>query len=82
MTLIKNVKGFTSKHGLKRVPILVHFTSDDIGETLSLAADGLQITVKYKDIEAIVARERAKGYTNYHYIIDETEGDNNGSDKA
>ena len=82
MTLIKNIKGLTSKHGLKHVPILVHFTSDNIGETLSLAADGLQITVKYKDIEAIVARERAKGYADGHFIIDEREGDKDGSGKA
>lgn len=73
MTLIRNIKGFTSKHGLRRVPVLVRFASDNLGETLSLEADGLQITVNYKDIERIVDREREKGYTDGHDIIYEGE---------
>lgn len=78
MTYRKSIKGLTSKHGLKIMPVLVQFTSDNLGETLSLAADGLQITVRYKDIESIVEYERAKGYTYGHGI----EGDINGSGKA
>lgn len=77
MTLIRNIKGFTNKTGIKRVPIIVHFTSDNIGETLSLASEShnFQITVSYKDIEKIVERERAKGYDDGHFIIDETRGE-------
>lgn len=77
MTLIRNIKGFTNKTGLKRVPVVVHFTSDNHGETLSLASEehGFQITVKYADIEKIVERERAKGYTNGHDVIDEGWGE-------
>lgn len=71
MTLIRNIKGLTSATGLKRIPVVVHFTSDNLGETLSLEARGLQITVNYKDIIDIVAKERAKGYKDGHYIIDE-----------
>lgn len=77
MTLIRNIKGFTSKTGLKRVPIVVHFTSDNMGETLSLGSENhnFQITVSYKDIERIVERERAKGYKNGHDVIDEGWGE-------
>ena len=73
MTLIRKIKGFCSKTGLKRIPITVHFTSDNLGETLSIGSEepGPQYTVKYSDIEQIVARERAKGYTDGHAIIDE-----------
>lgn len=71
MTLIRTIKGFTSRSGLKKIPVMVHFTSDNLGETLSLMADGHQITVKYSDIEAIVERERSKAYTDGHDIIDE-----------
>lgn len=75
MTLIRNIKGMTSRSGLKKVTVIVHFTSDDLGETLSLAADGMQITVKYSDIEKIVKRERDKGYKKGHDIIDEGWGE-------
>ncbi len=75
MTLIRNVKGFSSRKGMKRIPVTVHFTSDNMGETLSLMADGHQITVDYADIMAIVEREREKGYTDGHFIIDEGWGD-------
>lgn len=77
MTLIRYVKGMTNRSGLKKVPVLVHFTSDNIGETLSLAAEGHQITVRFKDILEIVEREREKGYTDGHMIIDETGEDEN-----
>ena len=54
---------------MKRVPVLVHFTSDNLGETLSLECQGTQITVRFSDIMQIVEKERAKGYTNSHEII-------------
>lgn len=75
MTLIRKVKGFVMKGdrlNLKREPILVHFTSDNKGETLSMGAHGMQFTVRYEDIERIVDRERAKGYKDGHDIVDET----------
>ena len=74
MTLIRNLKAFisTSKEPLKKGRALVHFTSDDLGETLSVMADGIQITMKYGDIERMVERERAQHYTDGHLIIDET----------
>ena len=74
MTLIRKIKGFTSRTGLKRVPLVVHFTSDNLGETLSIASEeqNIQFTVNYDDIMKIVAREREKGYTTGHGIIDET----------
>ena len=78
MTLIRNIKGFTNRDGLKKVPLVVHFTSDDMGETLSIASErhNMQFTMRYKDIEQIVERERSKGYTKGHYIIDEGWGKN------
>ena len=69
MTLIRNIKGFCSRTGLKRVPVLVHFTSDYLGETLSMECQGTQITVNFADVMKIVERERAKGYTTSHDIV-------------
>jgi len=71
MTLIRKIKCFTSKTGLKKMPLIVHFTSDNLGETLSIGSEefNIQYTVNYKMIEQIVARERAKGYTDGHFII-------------
>lgn len=75
MTLIRNLKAFisTSKEPLKKGRALVHFTSDDLGETLSVMAEGVQITMKYKYIEDMVKRERDQHYTDGHLIIDETD---------
>lgn len=77
MTLIRNVKGFSSKTGLKHIPLVVCFTSDNHGETLSIGSyeGGIQYTVRFSDIEKIVARERAKGYTEGHDIVDEGWGE-------
>ncbi len=76
MTLIRKIKGLSNKNGFKKIPVIVYFTSDNHGETLSLLADGHQITVNYADILSIVERERAKGYTDGHFIIDEGWGEN------
>lgn len=78
MTLIRKIKGLTSKDGLKGVPLTIHFTSDALGETLSVGSEkyGLQYTMRYSDIEKIVERERAKGYKDGHFIIDEGWGKN------
>lgn len=75
MTLIRNLKAFvsTKKEPLRKSHALVHFTSDDLGETLSVMAEGVQITMKYKYIEDMVKRERDKHYTDGHLIIDETD---------
>ena len=75
MTLIRNLKAFisTSKEPLKNGRVLVHFTSDNLGETLSVMAEGVQITMKYKYIEDMVKRERDQHYTDGHLIIDETD---------
>ena len=75
MTLIRNVKAIvtTSKEPFKKCRALVHFTSDNLGETLSVQAEGVQITMKYGDIERMVDRERAQHYTDGHLIIDETD---------
>lgn len=75
MTLIRNLKAFvsTKKEPLRKSRALVHFTSDDLGETLSVMAEGVQITMKYKYIEDMVKRERDQHYTDGHLIIDETD---------
>jgi len=73
MTLIRKIKGLSNKNGFKKIPVIVYFTSDNHGETLSLLADGHQITVNYADILKIVERERAKGYTDGHFITSEVE---------
>lgn len=73
MTLIRRIKGLSTSTGMKVIPVIVHFTSDNHGETLSLMADGHQITVNYADILKIVERERAKGYTDGHFITNEVD---------
>lgn len=73
MTLIRKIKGFCSETGLKKIPLIVHFTSDSHGETLSIGSteQGIQYTMDYSAIEKIVAREREKGYMDGHAITDE-----------
>lgn len=70
MTLIRMVKGFVDGD-LRRKKVLVHFSSDNMGETLSLSYGGMQFTLPYAQIEQIVKREREKGYKDSHLIIDE-----------
>lgn len=72
MTLIRNLKGRTSQHGNLPRPrtVVARFTSDNLGETLSLES-GVMILVDYSDIAKMVVREREKGYTDGHAIIDE-----------
>lgn len=78
MTLIRKINALVSTSKgpelFKKEKALVHFTSDNLGETLSIQAEGVQITVKYCDIERMVDRERAQHYTDGHLIIDETDG--------
>lgn len=73
MTLIRNLKGMTSRNGNLPRPnkVVARFTSDNIGESLSLEAGGVMIFVDYADIAKMVERERAQGYTDGHLIIDE-----------
>lgn len=73
MTLVRNLKGRTSQHGNMPRPrtVVARFTSDDLGETLSLEASGVMILVDYRDIAKMVQRERSYGYTKGHNIIDE-----------
>ena len=75
MTLIRNVKAIVSTPSelIKKTKAMVHFTSDNLGETLSVQAEGIQITMKYADIERMVDRERAQHYTDGHLILDETD---------
>lgn len=85
MTLIRNVKAFisTKKEPLKKGRAMVHFTSDNLGETLSVSAEGVQVTMKYNDIEKIVKRERDFKYKDDHLIIDETDiADNENDDRS
>lgn len=75
MTLIRNVNALVTapRKAIQMERAVVRFTSDNYGETLSLQAEGVMITVKYKDIEKIVARERSKGYKDGHCIVDESD---------
>ena len=76
MTLVRNLKGMTSRNGNLPRPgkVVARFTSDNIGESLSLEAGGVMIFVDYADIAKMVERERSKHYGDTHDIIDE--GDN------
>ena len=76
MTLLRNLKGMTSRNGNLPRPgkVVARFTSDNIGESLSLEAGGVMIFVDYADIAKMVMREQSKHYGDTHDIIDE--GDN------
>ena len=73
MTLVRNLKGMTSRNGNLPRPgkVVARFTSDNIGESLSLEAGGVMIFVDYADIAKMVERERAQHYKDGHLIIDE-----------
>ena len=72
MTLVRNINGMLFKSDrFEKLPVTARFTSDNLGETLSLQAGGVMICVKFKDILKMVARERSKGYAEGHFIIDE-----------
>lgn len=77
MTLIRKINALVSKTKgpelFKKEKALVHFTSDNLGETLSIQAEGVQITMKYKYIEQMVERERSFKYGDGHFVIDETD---------
>lgn len=76
MTLIRYVPGIMEDmddQTFKMVKMLCHFTSDDLGETLSLSYGDLQLTCRYKAVEAIVKKERGYGYRNGHLIINEAD---------
>ena len=73
MTLIRQLKGFVNFDFLRKKNILVHFTSDKLGETISLAHGSTQFTLPYKQIEQMVKRERAAKYKDGHFIIDATD---------
>lgn len=76
MTLVRNLNGMTSRSGNmpRQGKVVARFTSDNIGESLSLEACGVMIFVDYTDIAKMVERERAQQYKDGHFIIDE--GDN------
>ncbi len=76
MTLVRNLNGMTSRSGNMPRPgkVVARFTSDNIGESLSLEACGVMIFVDYADIAKMVERDRSKHYGDTHDIIDE--GDN------
>ena len=62
-------------------PVTIRFTSDSIGESLSLQCKGTMIHVRYKDIERIVERERSRGYVTGHYITGEDDVNTTFTDK-
>ena len=46
------------KMSFSRAIVTAHFTSDDRGETLSLEAGGVQITIPYEYVEKLIDRTR------------------------
>lgn len=48
----------STDEGFGSATVLLHFTSDSRGETLSVSLGELQITMNYKDIEALVKETR------------------------
>ena len=61
--VLKKIKGlFTTQKGMKPTQVIVRFTSDGIGETLSLSAESesVMITVAYEDVARVIEEERKK----------------------
>lgn len=60
-TEIKMIQGLVSdKTGMGKGRVICRFTSDKYGETLSLEADGVMITVGYGDVETLIKKARKK----------------------
>lgn len=87
MTAFKHIDGMVMfKNKMVKAPLLVQFTSDDIGETLSITHErsGLMFLAAFESIAPIIEAERKAGYTNGHFIVnlDEEEGNNEQEDRG
>ena len=61
MTQIKEINGFVSDgKGMEGSKVVCRFTSDELGETLSLQAGNMLIGVAFEDIEKLIKKERKK----------------------
>lgn len=64
--VIKKVKGIIMteapfKPSLKPTEVIIRFTSDGLGETLSLSAnDEVMITVAFEDVQKVIDEERRR----------------------
>ena len=58
---IKTIKGFMSDgEKIKQAKITVKFTSDCIGETISLETAGVMFILAFKDVEKVIKKARNK----------------------
>lgn len=61
MTEVGVVDGYlTTKNGIERTNVIYRATSDKRGETLSLEAEGIMISVDFADVEKIIKKARRK----------------------
>lgn len=74
MTLIKNIGCLycDSEKILENQKATIRFTSDRMGETLSIQCMDKMFLVNYKEIEKVVKKERKMGYKRKeHFIMDD-----------
>ena len=58
-TKIKTMRGlFYSSSTANSAPVVCRFTSDHLGETLSLEANGIMITVAFEQIQKVIESAR------------------------
>lgn len=63
MTKIKMIKGLVSNgYDLQPKQVVVRFTTDSIGESLSLEANGMMILVPFEQVQKVIKAARGKDF--------------------
>lgn len=59
-TQIKKVKGLAIHENKSYGNVIIRFTSDELGETLSLEAAGTLIAVTFEEVEKVIKKARGE----------------------
>lgn len=59
-TQIKKVKGLAICENKSYGNVIIRFTSDELGETLSLEAAGTLIAVAFEEVEKVIKKARGE----------------------
>jgi hypothetical protein len=58
MIVVKGI--FANKDGMRKEPVTVRFSSDRIGDTLSLECNGVMIIVPFEKIQKLIEKTQIK----------------------